>query len=300
MTKANPMKARRQGSVPRNAIVMPGLRDTSVPTADRDHPWINQQTFYTLPLRLWELLVKELGKGRFNVENLALELRLSKLCEDHSFRVGFRNGQPILFNRLRISPIIFPKPDCDEWRNKSDAEWKACLLELSTRLNHFASMIRGYLGWLLTNPLFLDEHDRLWDSTAKELARMNIPQLIEARRSSDQLPDGWQLQTANADNVAVQFRDFCLRWQLSEFAGPYLPKPLEARIPNLFSTNAAAPQYQLPATIAIEGRGLLREMITDYQRQSVGMHLDEWMQIVGPDNQGRKTIYRYERIFVTR
>ena len=59
------MKAKRQGSVPQNAIVMPGLRDTSVPIADRHHPWIDQQTFYTLPLRLWGLLLKELGEGRF-------------------------------------------------------------------------------------------------------------------------------------------------------------------------------------------------------------------------------------------
>lgn len=158
-------------------------------------------------------------------------------------------------------------------------------------------MIRGYLGWLLTNPLFLEEHRLLWENSAKKLAGMNLPQTIEARRSGAQLPDGWQFKASNEADVALQFRDFCSRWLLSEFAGPYLPKPLEARIPRPFSTPGAAPQIQLPATIAIEGRGLIRDMIAECQREAVAEHLEEWMRIIGPDNKGRKTIYRYERIF---
>jgi len=279
------------------ARAMPGLCDSSVPAADRQHPLIAQQTFYTLPLGLWKAAQSEIGRQHFDADDLALELRLSELCGDHTFQIGFRNGLPILFNRLRNSPLSSPKPDCDEWRQKSDVEWRACLRELSNRSSHFASMVRGYLGWLLTNPLFLDEHDRLFDKATQELPTISIPQMSEARCSGNQLPDGWERQSVETGNIAADFRDFCARWQLTEFAGPYLPKPIEVRISNPFAPNAGAPQFQLPATIAIDGKGLVRELISDCQRQSVGDHLREWLEIIGPDNQGRKSLYRYERIF---
>ena len=108
---------------------------------------------------------------------------------------------------------------------------------------------------------------------------------------------GWQLQPDSASGVAAQFRDFCSRWRLSQFAGPYLPVPVEPRFPNLLASQQAAPQFQIPDIIAIDGGGLVREMITDSLRQPRAEHLAEWMQIVEPDNQGRKTIHRFARLF---
>jgi hypothetical protein len=245
----------------------------------------------------WRALLKELGRNRFDADDLALELKLSDICEDHSVQVGFRDGQPILFNRLRTCPISFPKPDCDEWRAKSDSEWSNCLSQLNRRADYFSSIIRGYLGWLLTNPLFLSEHHRLWEGASEELNGTSIPQRIEARRSGHELPDGWQLQPDGASGVAAQFRDFCSRWRLSQLAGPYLPQPVEPRIPNLLASHQAAPQFQIPDTIAIDGGGLVREMMTDSLSQPRAEHLAEWMQIVAPENQGRKTIHRFARLF---
>jgi len=276
---------------------MPGLRDTSVPASDRLHPWIKQQTFYTLPVGLWKAVIKELGSGRFKADDIALELRLSEVCEDHSVQVGFRDGQPILFNRLRTNPLSFPKPNCDEWRIKSGAAWRACLRQLDVRADYFSSIVRGYLGWLLTNPLFLNEHDHLWEGASKELHGASIPQRIEAQRSGRELPSDWQLQPDSASRIAAQFREFCSRWRLSQLAGPYLPVPVEPRIPNLLASQQAAPQFQIPDIIAIDGGGLVREMITDSLRQPRAEHLAEWMQIVEPDNQGRKTIHRFARLF---
>ena len=203
---------------------MPGLRKTSVPAADRLHPWIHQQTFYTLPVGLWKAVIKELGSSRFKSDDIAL-------------------------------------------------------------------------GWLLTNPLFLNEHDRLWEGASEELIGASIPRRIEARRSGHELPAGWQRQPDSASGVAAQFREFCLRWRLSQLAGPYLPVPVEPRIPNLLASQQAAPQFQIPDIIAINGGGLVREMITDSLRQPRAEHLAEWMQIVEPDNQGRKTIHRFARLF---
>lgn len=296
------MPTRRSATVRPLLSDMPGLRNTSVPAADRLHPWIKQQTFYTLPVGLWKAVIKELGSSRFKADDIALEFRLSEICEDHSVQVGFRDGQPVLFNRLRTISLSFPKPDCDEWRTKSDAEWKACLRQLDVRADYFSSIIRGYLGWLLTTPLFLNEHDHLWEGASEELIGASIPRRIEARRiearrSGHDLPDGWQLQPDSASGVAAQFRDFCSRWQLSQIAGPYLPVPVEPRIPNLLASQQAAPQFQIPGIIAIDGGGLVREMITDSLKQPRAEHLAEWMQIVEPDNQGRKTIHRFARLF---
>lgn len=291
------MPTRQSETVPPLLSDMPGLRDTSVPASDRLHPWIKQQTFYTLPVGLWKAVIKELGSGRFKADDIVLELRLSEICEDHSVQVGFHDGQPVLFNRLRTRPLSFPKPDCDEWRTKSDSEWKTCVRQLTVRADYFSSIIRGYLGWLLTTPLFLNEHDRLWEGASEELDGASIPQRIEARRSGRELPADWQLQTDSASGFAAQFRDFCSRWRLSQFAGPHLPVPVEPRIPNLLASQQAAPQFQIPDIIAIDGGGLVREMITDSLRQPRAEHLAEWMQIVEPDNQGRKSIHRFARLF---
>ncbi len=291
------MPTRRSATVRPLLSDMPGLRNTSVPAADRLHPWIKQKTFYALPVGLWKAVIKELGSSRFNADHIALELRLSEICEDHTVQVGFRDGQPILFNRLRTSPLSFPKPDYGDWRTKSDSDWKACLRELNVRADYFSSIIRGYLGWLLTNSLFLDEHDRLWEGASEELIGASIPRIIEARQSGRDLPDGWQLQPGSTNGVAAQFRDFCSRWRLSQLAGPYLPVPVEPRFPNQLAPQQAAPQFQIPDIIAIDGSGLVREMITDTLRQPRAEHLAEWMQIVEPDNQGRKTIHRFARLF---
>lgn len=208
------MISRRNATVRPHLSDMPGLRKTSVPESDRHHPWIHQRAFHTLPVGLWKAVIKELGSSCFKANDLALELRLSEICEDHTVQVGFCDGQPVLFNRLRTSPLNFPKPYCNEWRKKSNSEWKACLRQLGVRADYFSSIIRGYLGWLLTNPLFLNEHDRLWETAADELIGASIPRGIEARRSALDLPDGWQLQPDSVSGGAAQFRDFCSRWRM--------------------------------------------------------------------------------------
>lgn len=291
------MITRRNAPVLTVLIDKLGLHNTFVPTADRRHPWINQQTFYTLPVGLWKVVLKKLGSNCFNADRIALELRLSEICDDHTVQVGFRDGEPISFYRLRTKPIDVPKPDCDEWHRKSDAEWMDCLRELRERSDYFVSLIRGYLGWLLTNPMFLDEHDRLWEDATPELVGAAIPRRIEARCSGHELPDGWQLLPNNASSVAAKFRKFCSRWRLSQLDGKYLPQPIEPRIPDLFAPQQAAPQFLIPDIIAIDGSGLIRKMISDALRQPASEHLSEWMQIVDPENRGRKTIHRFARLF---
>ncbi len=276
---------------------MPGLRKTSVSETDRRHPWVHQQTLYTLPVGLWKAVIKELGSSRFKADDIALEMRLSEICEDHTVQVGFRNGQPILFNRLRTSPLSCPKPVCDEWRTRSNAEWKACLRELNKNWDYIVDHLRGYLGWLLTNPMFVDEHDRLWNAAAPELDGSAIPQRIETIPVSRKLPEGWNLLPADRSSVAAMIRDFCSRWRLSQLAGPYLPRPLEPRIPNLLAVQQSGSQFLIPDIIAIDGSGLVRKMITNSQQRPESEHLQEWLQIVAPENQGRKTIYRFARIF---
>lgn len=67
---------------------MPGLCNVTAPMAGRRHRW-------------------------FDADEIGLELRLSEICGDHSCQVGFRNGSPIEFHRLRVHNL--PKLDYDEW-----------------------------------------------------------------------------------------------------------------------------------------------------------------------------------------
>jgi hypothetical protein len=53
----------------------------------------------------------------------------------------------------------------------------------------------------------------------------------------------------------------------------------------------------LPDTIALEGTGLVREVLDEVLAQNPDDHLTAWRQITKPSNLGRKSIHRYSRLF---
>ncbi len=277
--------------------VPPGCRRSSVSPEDADHPLISGRAIYSLPMTLWDVVIREVGKPRFDSKLLELELRLSEICGDHSFQVGFQDGQPVLFQRLRGRPLSFPQPMWNGWKTKTGAEWESCLKLMEERLDYFVQIIRGYLGWLLTNPVFLQEHDSLWENCDRDVAQHGIPKCIEGGFAQGELPAGWQRIASRSSNAATRFEEFCRRWRLSQMAGPYLPQPEEPRVPDPTSHNAV-PLFRIPSIMGIDGSGRVRQMIDDslHDGDEAG-HLLEWFEIVRSDNSGKKSIKRFGRVF---
>jgi len=53
----------------------------------------------------------------------------------------------------------------------------------------------------------------------------------------------------------------------------------------------------IPDTVPLDGTGLVRQMLFDATHSSRPTHMSEWHELIALDNQGRKAIERYGRLF---
>ena len=72
----------------------PGMHEVGIPPRFRGHPLLNAAPYFTLPGRLLQQVVAEVGETRFDAGLLEMERALSDVCGDHSSRIGFWGGQP--------------------------------------------------------------------------------------------------------------------------------------------------------------------------------------------------------------
>jgi len=171
------------------------------------------------------------------------------------------------------------------------------------RMSALWTTARGYLGWLLTNPTFLDEHDALinehvsvigsWGTAA--FAQPLPPPHFDSASTSEQAA----FRVADA-----RFVPFFNRWRLLGLAAPYLPVPMQPQFAGslpetmLGRYSAVGGLFVIPDTFPVPSRDEFRGLLDDALHGSPPDHLDGWMQIVGAGNTGRQTIPKYARIFV--
>jgi hypothetical protein len=172
---------------------------------------------------------------------------------------------------------------------------------------HFARLnrnARGYLGWLLTNCQFLDEHDALIKSHTTVIRRWGL------RLAGKDLPSNLFPDVANPTNDTAwnlfdnRCREFLLRWRITELAGPYLPSAMQ------ILTAGFIPQLQLnrlnesggllfiPDISPIPSRDELREILEDslHPREPPD-HLSEWFEIIRAKNPAKNRLGRFSRVF---
>ena len=124
--------------------------------------------------------MREVGKERFDAALLKLEYALSDQCGDHTSHVGFWAGQAIYYPLLRPKPLSVPNDHLQEFAiyMKKTPERVQDMLNLGQRyLAWNASVSQGYLGWLLTSPLFLQEHDDLFTTWKEQVWKSGVLQL---------------------------------------------------------------------------------------------------------------------------
>lgn len=109
---------------------------------------------------------------------------------------------------------------------------------------------------------------------------------------------------SDSEPFIFELRDFCHRWLLQTFAGPYLPLPIEPQVPNLISTLEGQATCEGTATFSISdifpvsGRGELLSAVDDAihggERPS---HLAGWFAIIASANSAKAPIHRSVRLF---
>jgi hypothetical protein len=171
-------------------------------------------------------------------QQAAAERDLNELCRQ-SKAVGFLDGLPIVY-RFFSPPLPLPSEAM-----MSAADWTQALRQdieqLAQRAAASSVRLKGYAGWLLTEPAFLQACQVLadqWNALSSQL-RPRFP----LRRGSfhANLPE--EYRATSSDAVAVfetAFFDFCERWGLAGMTSWDLPDPQGTLFPNLLPPDAPA------------------------------------------------------------
>ena len=154
------------------------LRPFAVPADLAKHPLVAGKYFYTLPARLLNLVVQNLGSEQFDHRLLEVEAQLSTLTGDHAVYVGLRREAPIAYDLLEQSrPLKIPYEMIKGlgW-GKSEEEIKEIERIATPRLRMLSEPLRGYCGWLMTDPQFIGEHDQLLGQYRREVLEHDLSQ----------------------------------------------------------------------------------------------------------------------------
>jgi hypothetical protein len=266
-----------------------GVRKISVPDQFANHPLVVDKCFYTLPPELLKFIGEQVPALTAAKDLWKLETTLADTCEDHTCRVGFRNGQPITYYLLRIAkPLDITMEDAQalSWVGFNDAKLAQIKRNFDKRSTWYNTVARGYAGWLNCNRDFLRERD---------LALPETLSVVSLR------PDSFA--DASGNGLPANIIDFLIRWRLLGMAGPRLPVPMRPMLSGQFPMSivpqlmAAGGLFNLPDTFPVPSRDELREMLEDAVRAEKPEHLDEWMKIAAKNNPAKNRITYYARLF---
>ncbi len=284
---------------------MPGTYDFGLPPQFRDHPLLSAAPYFTLPGKLFQQLLDDVGEKRFDADLLEMEDLLSDMCGDHSSRIGFWRGQPINFLLLRPKNNLtddFFVQGMSAW-GKNSEQARLILAVGQERLDWTVDVRRGYCGWLMTNRAFLDEQRQLFHSWASKVAQQGIPRMGTVLRNAPSLP---KVELAEGEMPAFiqAFEDFFIRWRLEGMPAPWAPQPMGPHLPvadlrPVFGhMRQAGTTFYIPDIYPVPSRDALREIIEEALRAcKPPAHLAEWFEIVRSDNTAKNQIPRYARVF---
>jgi len=279
---------------------------TTIPTEFASHELVDGKFFYTIPEQMLNSVVNGVGHARgvgaenFDADLIRLELALGEICGDHSLRVGFHFGQPLLSMRLHPVPIVIAE---DQKEAAGDLTGHASLEDkvkfINERIGRPVAQARAYLGWLLTNQDFLAERDEFCHSARKQIRAAGFPGAVQVP-----LPGtvGRQRRVNDPRNWTHRFRKLCEKWRLQTFIGPWLPEPL----PLQASGKALGAKHvegvanlSIPDIYSISGGGDVSEIVADALgvEHTPPEHLAEWFAINSRHNLSRNTIAAYSRRF---
>ncbi len=274
-----------------------GIQPLHVPKSWKNAAFLEQNVYYIIPLSLWESVVLNVGRERFTEDDQRREREIAEAARDDSGNVAIRNDAFVNYlDLLPIQPVIL-NPEAADVLGKKPAQARQLARAATERLAETDGPRRAYLGWLLTNPQFLQEHEDLHSQFANQLEGQGYPQ---PRQSSCRLPDKL---IVDSERWIDGCREFYVRWRLQSLILPHLPVPLPFQVPMIEDpasgkTVKGVVTSSIPDIYPARGRGLIDATMEDALRgRGAPEHLQEWFQIVRRSSAKANVLPMYGRWF---
>ncbi|MDB5386801.1 MAG: hypothetical protein JWM11_2447, partial [Planctomycetaceae bacterium] len=274
-----------------------GISEFRIPDSWQNAAVLENGVYFIIPSKLLDSVVREVSLERFATADLERELEIAKAAGDGFGNVAIWNG--VFVSYPDLGPLAPIKLDADAAKILGINPQKAGhLARVATeRLKAVNCPRRAYLGWLLTQRMFLDEHDSLLGSHGSFIQQNGFPKpsFFPAKIKD-------RVESTEANWIQA-YSHFCGRWRLQSLALPYLPIPLPMLIPNVFSStgieNAEGTlSASIPDIYPTGGQGLLSETFEDALRgRGRPDHLNGWFKIVTKSNAAKNVIPVYDRWF---
>jgi hypothetical protein len=285
---------------------LPGLTSTFVPAAIACNPLVRRRFYFTLPVRLLTLVEQHLGYELVKGDCRNLELELGAMCGHHQWYAGFWDGRMIEYRDLEEPDVLSAAEanaaDCVDARHQTTNPSRRLAADRIFLMNKIA---RGYVGWLVTNRQFVDEHDKLFGRWRHLLSHSDLGLI---GRSPTWPFDGklGQPNTARLEDLRDAqdaFLAFLARWRLHALLAPDLPSPLKPFLLGQFPIHLLEQMmrggglFNIPDTFPLPSRDEFRQMLSAAQGLNQNSeHLAEWHSIVRLQNSAKNQIDRYARI----
>jgi len=278
-----------------------------VPPRYRGHPLVANRVFFTLPPRLLRPLVAQCGKKAFKPESLHLEGSLTDRISHNKCLVGYNAlGEGLEHHLLPFHSDPLPNPSNStlERIGWSRSSYDRFLQEAPKRLEPYREALRGYLGWLVTNPLYLSERDALFETWRDQINHEGIPQsgpTVFGSISHHELVQ--RVVSSTTVDFLTEFARFYARWRLQHLVARDLPMPLGPQLPIthpltlLTHMRAGGVSLYQPDTVMIPSRDTLRDTLEDIRvHQLENGHLSEWTDIIRKSRSSNHTVHKYGQI----
>lgn len=296
---------------PRGSFDLPGFRRHEIPEEYRSHKLVAGTTFYVLPLSLQNALQKIIPDFQ-KADLWQMEQKLSQAAEPVYHCIGCIDGQLVLNYDLlpepkRTTASSVPK----KWNNLpvkdriQDQHLENVLVEGDQRLGWIRKVARAYCGWLMTESDFVGEYEQYaarWPAYVREsrFPRLGLPKAVVQQFADELEPAGQQDR-----EFVEETKRLCVRWQLKEIVGPYLPDPLRPQVPVLSIDLVTDMMRQggsliyLPRNFSLMGEQELRSLLEDVVRGSMPPeHLRGWGAIAASNRQTKGSEFdRLGRLF---
>lgn len=266
-----------------------GGASMSVPDCYADHSLIRGRIFYTLPVGLLREVERAVGRDAFAQDLVEMEYALAEQLDPVPTLVGFDRGQAIEYALLTSAAVPLPQAS-DDWLKRLNFDrvtYAAFCKKVAQQIGSYPAALRGYVGWLRTNPDFLDGRDQLFEKWPDQLAEHGIPQAGPTFFGG--IPYEklfYPVQRSTMLDFLNDFDSFYTRWRLRHLKTRDLPEPLAPQIPlntplALLShmREGGVSLYQ-PDTMPVPPRDRLRNVLEDTRLARANDHLSEWIRII--------------------
>lgn len=167
----------------------------------------------------------------------AAELAFAELCAQFS-AIGVLDGSLISCHYVGV---VAPAPST---RTMEKMGWSKSeqlqVNQLTAKTQEITHRLKGYAGWLITDPDFIAERDTLrcrWRKLdAKERRQFVLMRSVRVT----QRPQRTRRALADTESLAADFDTFCSHWGLTGMATWDLPLPQGPLLPAEFSANSPA------------------------------------------------------------